>query len=158
MPNSAYHVPTDEAALTATAGRSLQGLGCSSCAGRGRLSWYLPGVLSPSQLAGFGDRLPPSLGAAYSYPVDGLGRLGAGAGSGRYNRAVDRGMYALPFVPFPGQGSRGLGQISADPSMLFLGIGLLALGAFLFGSKHGPRIRRHRVARLRRRLSRLEAL
>lgn len=152
---SAYYVPTDEASLTATAGRSLQGLGCSSCSGGGRLSWYIPGVLSPSQLAGY--HLPPALGAAYSYPVDGLGRLGAGAGSGRYNRAVDRSVYQLPFLPFPGQGSRGLGQISADPTILFVGIGLLALGAFLFGSKHGPRIRRHRVARLRRRLARLEA-
>lgn len=137
---SAYFVPTQEASLTATAARTLQGLGCDGCGGRS-MSWYLPGVLSPSQLAGLGMPLPP-----------GLGYLGAGAGSGRYNRSVDRGVYQLPFVSFPGQGGRGLGDLSVDPTFLFVGIGLLALGAFLFGSKHPHRtIRRHR----RRRLARL---
>jgi len=110
VPGSAYFVPTDEASLTATAGRALQGLGCDNCNGR-RMSWYMPGVQSPSLLSGY--NLPP--------PLAGLGRLGAGAGSGRFNRAVARGIYELPFVQVPGQAARGLGQFSSDPVTTILG-------------------------------------
>jgi len=174
---SAYYVPTPEAALTAIAARSLQGLGCANCAntscagcvsGLGqffprlpaiarsaKLAFYLPGVQSPAQLTGLrgiGDRLPPMLGR--------LSRLGAGAGdSSRFNRAVARGMYALPFQNATAQGNAGLGrlgQISVDPTLLLGGIGLLALGMFLLGGKHMPKIRQRRAARLRRRLRELE--
>lgn len=164
---SAYFVPTPEASLTAAAARGLQGLGCggdcsrcnAKCPARmgqfplvpavarsAKLAWYLPGVPSPSNLSWFGDRLPP-----------GLGDLGAGAGSGRFNRAVARGIYTLPFTSAPGQGGAGLGQLEVSPGLLLSGIGLLALGMFLLGGKHGPRIRRRRAARLRRKLRELES-
>jgi len=138
VPASAYYVPTREATLTAAAARGLQGLGCApgcGCGPKNRLSWYLPGVSSPALLSG----------------------LGEGAGGGRFNRSVSRGMYRLPFVGAAGQGGAGLGQLAADPTLLLGGIALLALAMFLFGSKHGPRIHKRRVARLRRKLSRLEA-
>ena len=70
---------------------------------------------------------------------------------------MSRGLYQLPFVNATGQGGAGLGVLTADPTLLLGGIALLAAAMFLFGSKHGPRIRRRRVARLRRRLRELEA-
>lgn len=51
----------------------------------------------------------------------------------------------------------GLGQLEVDPGTLAIGIGALALGMFLLGGKHGPRLRKRKAARLRRRLAALEA-
>lgn len=65
----------------------------------------------------------------------------------RPNFAMARGMY-------PGG---GLGQLEVDPTALMLGIGALAVGMFLLGGKHGPKLRRRKAARLRRRLQSLEA-
>lgn len=57
----------------------------------------------------------------------------------RFNRAVTRGMYTLPFR----EQLSGMGDtISADPSLLFSGIGLLALGMFFFGKQTHSRRRR----------------
>ncbi len=51
----------------------------------------------------------------------------------------------------------GLGQdVAVDPKLLLGGIGLLAVGAFLFGAKKGPGLKRRRAARLRRRLAAIE--
>ena len=60
-------------------------------------------------------------------------------GALRFNRAVARGMYQLPFYEATPQ--KHLGQIEADPTLLLGGIGLLALGMFLLGR---PKKRRHR--------------
>jgi len=155
---SAYVVPTPEASLTATAGRALQGfsLGCDGCSVKGlgcsscrqllqsqgaptALSYYIRGVPAPGSLLS-GYVLPPSLSG-----------LGAGSGPGRFNRAVARGIYTEPFVSRPFAGSRGLGQLEVDPTLLIAGIGVLALGMFLLGGKHVPRIKR-RVRRARRRV------
>lgn len=51
----------------------------------------------------------------------------------------------------------GLGDVAVDPKLLLGGIGLLAAGMFLFGTKKGPVLRQRRAARLRRRLKELEA-
>jgi hypothetical protein len=65
----------------------------------------------------------------------------------RPNFAMARGNY-------PGG---GLGQLAVDPGTLAIGIGALALGMFLLGGKHGPRLRKRKAARLRRRLAELES-
>jgi hypothetical protein len=68
----------------------------------------------------------------------------------RPNFAMARGLY-------PGAQSSNLGQLAVDPTTLAIGVGALALGMFLLGSKKGPGIRKRRAARLRRRLAALEA-
>ena len=125
---SAYFVPTPEASLTAVAGRALQGCqdGCT------RMGWYIPGAPSPSLLSG----------------------LGIGAGSGRFNRSVARGVYQLPFVQSSSAGSYGLGQVETDATTLIVGGILLAAAAFIFGGRTIPRAQR-RVRRVRRRLRRI---
>jgi hypothetical protein len=50
-----------------------------------------------------------------------------------------------------------MGQVAVDPNLLGVGIGALALGMFLLGGKHGPKLRKRKAARLRRRLAALEA-
>lgn len=51
----------------------------------------------------------------------------------------------------------GLGEdVAVDPKLLLGGIGLLAAGMFLFGTRKGPVLRQRRAARLRRRLKELE--
>lgn len=65
-----------------------------------------------------------------------------GLGALRFNRAVARGMYQMPFVETPPAGQ--LGQLQADPTMLFAGVGILGLGLFLLGRKHPRRSRRGR--------------
>jgi hypothetical protein len=51
----------------------------------------------------------------------------------------------------------GLGDdVTVDSSLLLPGIGLLAAAMFLFGSKHGPQLRKRRAARLRRKLQAIE--
>jgi hypothetical protein len=52
----------------------------------------------------------------------------------------------------PGMGA----DLSVDPNLLLAGVGLLAAGMFLFGSKHGPGLRKRKAARLRRKLAALE--
>jgi hypothetical protein len=71
---------------------------------------------------------------------------GGGLRGYRPNQAMDRG-----FIP----GLSG-DPVSVDPAPLVVGIGLLAVGMFLFGSKHGPKIRKRKAARLRRQLAALE--
>ncbi len=70
----------------------------------------------------------------------------------RPNFAMARGNY-------PGASGPGgtLGQLPVDPGILAVGVGALALGMFLLGGKHGPRLRKRKAARLRRRLARLES-
>jgi hypothetical protein len=70
----------------------------------------------------------------------------------RPNFAMARGNY--PGAPGPGG---TLGELEVDPGILAVGIGALALGMFLLGGKHGPRLRKRKAARLRRRLAQLEA-
>jgi len=70
-----------------------------------------------------------------------------GMGYFRPNQAMQRG-----FIP-----GGGMGDFSVDPTTLGIGIGALALGMFLFGSKTGPALRRRKAARLRRKLRELEA-
>lgn len=70
----------------------------------------------------------------------------------RPNFAMARGMY-----PGGGHSWNSMGQLEVDPTMLGLGIGALALGMFLFGSKHGPNLRKRKAARLRKKLRELEA-
>jgi len=159
---SAYVVPTPEASLTAIAGRALQGLGCGNCPSKGlgcascrqmlqqqgapvNMGYYIRGVPAPGSLLS-GYVLPPTLSG-----------LGAGSGPGRFNRAVSRGIYTLPFEPQPFGGSRGLGQLSVDPTLLIAGIGVLALGMFLLGGKHMPKISKRRATRLRRKISRYQS-
>jgi hypothetical protein len=62
----------------------------------------------------------------------------------RPNYAMARGMY-------------GLGQLEVDPTILLVGVGALALGMFLFGTKHGPKLRARKAARLRKRHAALGA-
>jgi hypothetical protein len=99
--------------------------------------------------AAFGRQLMGLEGMHYYVPqfrreLNGLGAL-------RFNRAVARGMYALPFYePPPRQRLGNLGA-QVDTTTLLLGIGALALGMFLFGGKVGPKLRKRRAARLRRR-------
>jgi hypothetical protein len=121
---SAYYVPTPEASLTAVAARALQG-----CADGCSMGWYMPGTQSPALLSG----------------------LGVGAGSGRFNRALARGVYQLPFVQASTPGSYGLGQVETDATTLIVGGILLAAAAFIFGGRTIPRAQR-RVRRVRRRL------
>lgn len=78
-------------------------------------------------------------------PGGGL-RGGTRLGYFRPNFAMNRGNY-------PGS----MGAIETDPSLLLVGVGALALGMFLFGAKHGPRLRKRKAARLRRRLAALES-
>jgi len=161
MPGNAYFVPTPEAALTAVAARSLQGLGCGTC--RQRLQNQGAPVLMSGlrRLHGIGDRLPPQLafylpGVPSPSQLQGLAGLGAGPAD-QFNRAVARGIYTVPFLHARAQGSRHLGQLDVDPTTLLVGIGVLALGMFLLGGKHVPRIRKYRAKRLRRKLRELEA-
>jgi hypothetical protein len=78
-------------------------------------------------------------------------QLGAFGAYFRPNQARDRGVY----------GSRttlaGLGAapIAVDPTLLLWGVGALALGFFLFGTKAGPDLKKRKIARL---ASRREAL
>lgn len=145
---AAYFVPTEEATLTTVAGRALQGLGCGIACRSKQMGWYMRGVQSPALLGWYMPGVQsPSL----------LSGLGAGSGSGRFNRSVARGVYQLPFVESAPQGGYGLGQLSVDPTLLLLGIGTLAAAMFLLGGKTMPRFRRRRAARLRRRLRELEA-
>jgi hypothetical protein len=131
MPGSAYHVPTEEATLTAVAGRALQGLGCEGCARPG-MGWYVRGTQHPAL----------------------LGSLGIGAGSGRFNRAIARGIYQLPFTQAstpgsyglgrPGPGMRGLGVDFSDPGTLLMMVGGGALLWWLFkGGRATRRAYRH---------------
>jgi hypothetical protein len=89
------------------------------------LAWYMPGVQSPSQLAG----------------------LGAGAASGRFNRSVSRGVYQLPFVEANAQGHSALGQLPGGMTLVYLGIAALGLGMLFMGGRR--RIRRHHHRRPR---------
>lgn len=80
--------------------------------------------------------------------MPGGGLRGIGLGAYRPNQAMERGFYP---------GLQGMGDLAVDPTMLIVGIGALALGVFLFGAKHGPRLRKRKAARLRRKLAALEA-
>lgn len=81
-----------------------------------------------------------------------------GLGALRFNRAVARGMYTMPFRETTPAGQLGaFGEVAVDPGLLMWGLGALALGMFLLGGKHTPRIKQYRVRRLRRKLARLEA-
>jgi hypothetical protein len=66
----------------------------------------------------------------------------------RPNQAIERGHYT-------GRRLQGLGQTSVSLSPLLVGIGVLAAGFFLLGSRTGPVLRRRRRARLERKLARL---
>lgn len=70
----------------------------------------------------------------------------------RPNFAMARGNY-----PGGGHSWNSMGALEVDPTTLMIGIGALALGMFLLGGKHGPKLRRRKAARLRRRLAELEA-
>lgn len=172
---SAYVVPTPEASLTVTAGRALQGLGCGACQ-RMRMNAYGPASRLIESQGGpiamnYYFREAPAPGALNYYmretPRPGsllngyalpplLSGLGAGPAS-RFNRAVARGVYTDPFISQPFGGNRGLGDLTVDPTMLFLGIGLLAGAMFFFGGKTLPKIRRHRAGRIRRKIGRYQA-
>jgi hypothetical protein len=58
--------------------------------------------------------------------------------------------------PLHGLGDDASTGLTVDPKLLLTGVGLLAAGMFLFGAKHGPRLRKRKAARLRRRLAALE--
>ena len=51
----------------------------------------------------------------------------------------------------------GLGQVEIDPTVLLVGAGVLAVAFFFFGGFAQPRIRKRRVASLKRRHERLTA-
>jgi hypothetical protein len=72
----------------------------------------------------------------------------------RPNFAMARGNYPGGGHSWNSMGRMG-DDVSADPTMLGLGIGALALGMFLFGRKHPKKARR--PGRLRRALRELRA-
>ena len=44
---------------------------------------------------------------------------------------------------------RGLGDLTVDPTLLFIGIGVLFVGAFMFGGRATPALRKRKVSRLK---------
>ena len=46
---------------------------------------------------------------------------------------------------------RGLGDLTVDPTLLLVGIGVLFVGAFMFGGKATPALRKRKVSRLKAR-------
>lgn len=102
--------------------------------------------------AAYGRQLQEGGGLHYYSPqfrrtLNGLGAL-------RFNRAVSRGMYQLPFHEPAPSGTLGrMGQgLEVDPTTLLWGVGILGLGMFLLGKrgkkKSKPRRKRARLPHL----------
>jgi hypothetical protein len=88
--------------------------------------------------------------APMGYYLPNLRRDLNGLGALRFNRSVSRGMYQLPFVePVPsgrlGQDDDDTGSITVDPTLLFGGIGILALAMLLMGRKSGKKRKKRRL-------------
>lgn len=86
-----------------------------------------------------------------NYYVDNVRTGLHGLGALRFNRAVARGHYRLPFYEAP-LVDRGLGQLQVEPSFLIGGMALLGLGLYLLGGRHAPARKQRRISRLERKL------
>jgi hypothetical protein len=90
--------------------------------------------------------------APMNYYMPNIRRDLNGLGALRFNRAAARGMYQLPFVEPPPHGTLGQsddssGDVTVDPTLLFGGIGLLAIAMLFMGNRSG-----RKKARKKRRL------
>jgi len=74
----------------------------------------------------------------------------------RPNQAANRVYAGWASPREQGANLSGMGDdVSVDPKLLLGGIGLLALGMFIFGGKAAPKMRARKVARLQQRRARI---
>lgn len=87
--------------------------------------------------------------APMGYYLPNLRRDLNGLGALRFNRSVSRGMYQLPFMEPAPHGRLGDDDstLTVDPTLLFTGIGVLALAMLLMGRRSGKKGRKKRRMR-----------
>jgi hypothetical protein len=110
------------------------------------LGFYRPNQAMNHNYGGYGVS---GLGAPAVYSIAEMKRVRPMSGLAHWKNASQSHIG-------PGMGDDSASGVAVDPKLLLTGVGLLAAGMFLFGVKHGPRLRKRKAARLRRKLAALE--